>query len=514
MHSLITSKKVGIVASYLMIACNTVSSIVLVPFYLKFLGVDGYGFYQMIYSVASYILILDFGIGTTMVRFLTEYRVKNDKKGAQNFAAHCGFLILIIDIAIVIVGLILSCKIGYIYPTLTPDKIELGTKMFRLMIAVLVMTVTEHFMEGITMAYDSFSVAKLIGVFKLLVKFVLVLLFLYDGQGVESLVYVDVLSELGVLILYSLFNFGYIKFKIKLHNFDLNIFKPMATFMFAIMLQSIVAYLNNTVDKTILGIMLGETASGIYGLSMTFITMFNMIPTVILTIFLPQATKMVIQGESMEKHTQMASLLGRYQMIVCGGILSLFAVLGMDFIHLWAGENEKEIWLTALIIMIPNAIPLIQNYCLNVLDAMNKRLFRSIVLLGISGLNIVLTIVMVKEFGVLGAPISTAFSYVIGHGIVINIYYKKVIGIGIGKMWKTILSRLLPCVIVTTIITYPLNFYENINYISFAVKAVIWAAVYGLLLLLFGFNKSEKLVIKNLIDKVCLFVKNKGRVKG
>ena len=56
--------------------------------------------------------------------------------------------------------------------------------------------------------------------------------------------------------------------------------------------------------------------------------------------------------------------------------------------HIKSQENVLDIWLTALIIMIPNAIPLIQNYCLNILDAMKKRLFRSIVLLSISVLNI------------------------------------------------------------------------------------------------------------------------------
>jgi len=507
MHSIITSKKVGIVASYLMIACNTVSSIVLVPFYLKFLGVDGYGFYQMIYSVASYILILDFGIGTTMVRFLTEYRVKDDKKGAQNFAAHCGLLVLGLNTLIALLGVILSFKLGDIYPTLSSEKIELGQKMFLFMIVVLVMTVTEHYMEGITMAHDSFAISKLIGVSKLALKFVLVIVFLYAGQGVLSLIYVDVIAEFTALVLYSLYNFGYIKFKIKLHNFEPKIFKPMATFMFAIMLQSIVAYLNNTVDKTILGIMLGETASGIYGLSMTFITMFNMIPTAILTIFLPQATKMVIQGENIEKHTKMASMLGRYQMIVCGGILSAFFVVGKDFIHLWAGANEKEIWLTALIIMVPNAIPLIQNYCLNVLDAMNKRLFRSLVLLGISVLNIFLTIFMIKKLGLLGAPIATAIAYIIGHGFVINVYYKKAIGIDVFKMWKAILSRLLPCVIITTIVTYPLAFFKDVTILSFGIKCIAWCAIYGVLLLLFGLNKTEKNMMKSVFKKIRSFVK-------
>ena len=75
----------------------------------------------------------------------------------------------------------------------------------------------------------------------------------------------------------------------------------MATFMCAILLQSIVSYLNNTVDKTILGVMEGKVATGIYSLAMTFITAFNMFPTAISNIFLPQATKLVLHNSNRKR---------------------------------------------------------------------------------------------------------------------------------------------------------------------------------------------------------------------
>ena len=497
------SKKAGIILSYVMIALNALSSILLVPVYLDCLGVDGYGFYQMIYSVASYILILDFGIGTVMIRFISEYKTRKDERGAENFAAHCAMLIGCVCVAIIVIGLLLRGELASIYKSLTAEKVVLGQKMFLLMIAVLVMTVIERYYEGLIMANDSFSVAKLISIVKLGVKFGLVIVFLYGNLGVISLVYVDVIVEILALAMYIFYNQCHLKFKIKLHCFDKSLFKPMATFMAAIMLQSIVAYLNNTVDKTILGIMLGETASGIYGLSMTFITLFNMIPTVILTIFLPQATRMVVQGAPMDKHTQMATNLGRYQMVVCGGILSAFVVLGRDFISLWAGTTVNEIWLTALIIMIPNAVPLIQNYCLNVLDAMNKRMFRSATLLGLSVLNVGLTIMMIKWWGYIGAAIATAVAYVIGHGIVINIYYHKKIGINIIAMWKGILHRLFPCVLIVTVLTLPLMMWNNTGWVTFLCKCIIWGLVYVAMLFVMGLKQDEKQMCYSFVKKLC-----------
>ena len=296
--------------------------------------------------------------------------------------------------------------------------------------------------------------------------------------------------------------FAYLKYRIKFHSYNKGMVISVSSFMFAIMLQSIVAYVNNTADKTILGIMMGERASGIYGLSMTFITMFNMVPTSILTLFLPKATEMIVGGSSMKEQTSIASSIGRYQMIVCGGIISAFIVLGRDFISLWAKSYVNEIWIISLIIMIPNAVPLIQNYCLNILDAMKKRLFRSIVLLGLSVFNIILTVYLIKQIGLYGAPIATGIAYIIGHWIIINIYYKRAIGIDVLFMWKTILHKLFFVVCAVTIIVFPINFIESKASWSFlAIKTIIWIFVYAISIYKFGLNPDEKDIVDSTIRR-------------
>lgn len=80
MRSVFKSKKLAIIVSYALICTNVLSNLILTPIYLNYLGTDGYGFYQMIYAVASYILILDLGIGTTMVRFISIYKEKKIKR--------------------------------------------------------------------------------------------------------------------------------------------------------------------------------------------------------------------------------------------------------------------------------------------------------------------------------------------------------------------------------------------------------------------------------------------------
>lgn len=502
MRSVFKSKKLAIIVSYALICTNVLSNLILTPIYLNYLGTDGYGFYQMIYAVASYILILDLGIGTTMVRFISIYKEKKDKKGEEVFAFYSAVLVAIVSVFIIIVGLIVNCNLEHIYKTLTINEFELGHRMFNLMIVVLVLTVWERFLEGLSMSCELFSIAKAISLFKLLFKFVSVILFLIGNLGVLSLVYADIFSICIAIVLYLFLNIKKLHFKIKYHKGYAHVIKPMATFMCAILLQSIVSYLNNTVDKTILGVMEGKVATGIYSLAMTFITAFNMFPTAISNIFLPQATKLVLHNSNRKDLTNFVIRPGRFQFMVCGGILTGFILFGKDFITLWAKENVFEIWIISLIIMIPNLITLVENTVLTILDAKNKRMFRSIVMLGISGINIFLTIILIKLFGAIGAPIATSISYFIGYIVIMNVYYDKIINIDVVHMFKEIFKGITPCLLMAGGISLSLHILWNgVSVIKIIIEGVIFVFSYGLLLFKWGMKKDERESLQRIIRR-------------
>lgn len=503
MKSIFTSKKLAIIVSYALICTNVLSNLILTPIYLGYLGTDGYGFYQMIYAVASYILILDLGIGTTMVRFISIYKEKKDKKGEEVFAFYSAILVAIVSVFIIIVGFIVNHNLEYIYRTLSANEFQLGHKMFNLMIIVLVLTVWERFLEGLSMSYELFSIAKAVSLFKLLFKFVVVISFLIGNLGVLSLVYADILSICIAIFLYLYLNIKKLHFKIRFHKGYAYVIKPMSTFMLAILLQSIVSYLNNTVDKTILGVMEGKTATGIYSLSMTFITAFNMFPTAISNIFLPQATRLILHNSERKDLTNFVIKPGRFQFIVCGGILTGFILFGQDFITLWAKENEFEIWIISIIIMAPNMITLVENTVLTILDAKNKRMFRSIVMLGISAGNVLLTIMLIKYFGTIGAPIATAISYFIGYILIMNVYYDKVINIDVIYMFKEIFKGIAPCLLMAGGISLSIHMlWKGISLIKIIVEGLIFIFIYGVLLYKWGMKKDEKLSLQQIIRRV------------
>ena len=92
--------KSGVMLSYVNLALSSIIPIIYTPIMLQMLGQSEYGLYSLANSVVGYLSLLSFGIGSTVVRYLTKYRAQGDKEGEQRmlglFTAIYGVLTLVV----------------------------------------------------------------------------------------------------------------------------------------------------------------------------------------------------------------------------------------------------------------------------------------------------------------------------------------------------------------------------------------------------------------------------------
>jgi O-antigen/teichoic acid export membrane protein len=493
-----TSKKKAITLAYLALILNTLSSIFLTPFLLKRMGADGYGLYQMVYSIANYILILDLGISTVMVRYISEYSALNDRQGEENFAAHMGILTLIITIVVIILGSIMVSSVENIYTNLTEKEYSLSRQMIVMMTAQFGITIIDHYFQGIILAYERFVFIRVFNIIKIALSFTLTIIFVSIGMGAIGVVFANLIIMIAILLVDISYVHSIIKFKICFHKWEYTIIRPAFGLMLAMLLQSIINHVNSSVDKIILGIMTTKIEVAIYSIAATIITMYNLIPTTISGFFQPTVTKMIINDATKSDLTDLVIRVGRWQFMIVGAILCGFVLFGKDFIILWTGNSMIKAWYIALIIMVPNMIPLVQSVCLSILNGYDKRLYRSLILVFITIINIILTILLIKMVGPIGAPIGTGISYFIGHGILLNIYYAKVIKLQIKRMFHEIFRRTWICLILSTLICYPFVFWSSTAVAVFFLKVLAFCILYGALLYIYGWNNQEKKEVVNI----------------
>lgn len=77
--------KKGAFLNYATIFLTNVVGILLTPFILRYIGASQYGIYITIGALVGTISLLDFGLNSTIVRFVAKYRQRKIKRVKKTF---------------------------------------------------------------------------------------------------------------------------------------------------------------------------------------------------------------------------------------------------------------------------------------------------------------------------------------------------------------------------------------------------------------------------------------------
>jgi O-antigen/teichoic acid export membrane protein len=255
-------------------------------------------------------------------------------------------------------------------------------------------------------------------------------------------------------------------------------------------------------DKVLIGAMLGSAAVAVYNIGGTFTAMLQNMALSISGVFSPRVNIMVANNESNDALSELLIRIGRLQYLLISLILSGYIVFGQDFIRLWAGPEYSDAYYVALLTMIPLSVPLIQNIAFAILMARNKHQFRSIMYAIVAVINLVSTWLVLPYFGIIGAAVCTAAAFVLGNGIIMNIYYYRVTGLDIPKFWGNILKMSIVPAIMIALGLVLLNTVLPVSSLwVFLGYAAGFTVIFCLLSWLVSMNRYEKDLILSILRK-------------
>ena len=135
-----------------------------------------------------------------------------------------------------------------------------------------------------------------------------------------------------------------------------------------------------------------------------------------------------------------------------------------------------------------------------------KHKFRSIIYAIIAVVNVISTYMAIPKYGIIGAAVCTAIAYVIGNGIIMNIYYYKVTKLDIPKFWLNIAKISVVPVIFSIAGLYIVNKILIINSIKlFLIEVIAYSVLYIVCIWLTSMNQYEKSIFYDMIK----FIKKK-----
>lgn len=501
-----TKRNIGMTLSYANTFLNMITGLFLSSFLLRQLGDTEYGVYQTVASFANYLVLLEFGTGTVMARNLSVCRSNGDTKlQIEKNISTIWSITNILAVLIAAVSVVFYISFDTIYASsLTPEQISLGKNIFIFITVYLLASFYIQTLNGVMLAHEDYTYASGTSIVRIIARTLILTVLLLNWKHGIIIAIVD--ACLGISL--ALFGYTYAvrKFKIRIdfRNFDKLILKSSLPLCLAIFLQAIINQANSNVGKFILGISVGPEDVSLYSVGLYVYSIFSSLSTIPLSLYVPQVTKDVISGKRDKELTDSLVQPSRLMVIVSGSVLFGFVAAGRQFVEIVYGTQYMLAWSIALILIVPMFINMTIGIVINVLDAMNKRLSRSVILMISTALNIVLTILLIGRVGVIGAAISTGVSMIL-QVLLLSIYYSKRINIKVAYLFYRAYKGILSYQMIGAIVGYLVGRIIPNVYFSFVVSGMTYILIAFGGFLLFGKNDKEK----QMIDKVCSKFKRK-----
>lgn len=500
--------KAGAVLSYVSMGLGYLVSIIFTPIMIRLLGQNDYGLYNLVSSVVSYLSVLNFGFGSAYIRYYSLYKVYEDKENIAKLNGMFLIIYFILGLVAVLAGILLAINTDLIFGAkLSTSELKKAKVLLIILVINLSISFPNIVFNSFIIANEKFIFQNMMQMIKILGNPFLVLPALLIGYGSVGMVIATTILNAIVEIINAIYCIKKLNMNFMFSNFDIRLMKEMTIFSSYIFINLVIDQINWNVDKFVLGRFHGTVSVAIYGVASQLNNYYIAISTAISNVFIPRVHKMVVSSEDNIELTKLFTKIGRVQLIILALISSGLIFFGKPFINLWAGNNYKESYPIALLLILPVTVPLIQNIGIEIQRAKNLHKFRSLVYFFIALANLTVSIPLASKYGGIGAALGTALSLIIGNGFVMNWYYKEKVGLDIKYFWKQILRitpAFIPPFLFGILIINYINQYKLLNFIGFGILYVI---IYCLSMFFLGMNTYEKELIIKPIRKLFKIIK-------
>lgn len=510
------NRKIGVIYSYLLMLVEIVSAMLFTPFLIRSLGQSEYGVYQLVVSITAYLTLLDLGVGNAVVRYMAKYRAENDKQKQEKFLGIATLFYGIIALIVLIIGAVLMV----IFPTvfakgLSAEEIGIGRKLlFVTILSVSFMLGTSGFANTLT-AYERFSFAKGLSILLTVLKIVVSVLVLKLGAGSLGVVIVYFITTVIIRGTCAIYVFVKLKLKPCFKNLEFGFVKEIFAFSAFVFLQMVAVQINSMTDSVLLGALAkgAATTIAVYGVGAQIIQYFKTVGGHFNGVLMAGVVRLVESGANAKALQDEMVRIGRIVFMMLGMVFAVFVVNGEDFMVLWAGDGYQQSYMVAVAIMVPTMFTLVQAIGNQILWAMNKHRMQAIIQIVSAVLNIILTAFLIKWNPLVGAVIGSVIALTVGDVFSMNFMFKKEIGISLLGYYKCLCKGILPSLLLSAAagLLFDLIGLSKHGWLGFVVNCGVMVAVYGIFMLWFGMNSSEKRMIFNIFHKI---LKKLHLVKG
>jgi O-antigen/teichoic acid export membrane protein len=428
---------INVAMNWVAMATGMVVPFFLAPFVVRHLGPLAYGVWILAVSTAAYLNLLDMGLRSAIIRFVS----KNTTTGQITEAQKAIRAALWVRLCIAVVVALLSVALAVAFPHLfkLPHDLQRAGQITVLLCALgVAMSLVSGVFGAVLSGINRFDVLSSITVAQTLARAVGYILILRGGHGLVALAY----WEFAIVLLAGLLTWGaalkiYPPCRLRLSRPDIATLKTIWSYSLKTFIIIIAVQIVFYTDNLVVGAFISVGAVIFYSIAGSLAMYSGQVSTAMGATFIPMASGLDAAGQA--KNLQ--RLLLRGTQAALGLMLPIgitLLVRGKTFIGLWMGPQYSQTSGTILqILLISQFFTIANSTAGQIAYGVDKH--KSVAKWAAieAVLNLGLSIVLAKTTGLYGVAWGTSISQALIHLIFWPRYVRRELGVPIRTfLWE------------------------------------------------------------------------------
>ena len=398
-------------SSWFSLGINILVGIFLSPFILHRLGDTAYGIWILIFSITGYYGLFDLGIRSSVVRYVSTYTATNDEDGLARLINTSLATYTSIGAAAMIVTLACSVFVDKIF-RIPADFLSVARVLFLMVGVAVALGFPAGIFGGILEGLQRFYFVNLTNVISTLLRAALIVLALHKGYGLLTVALITVVLPLISSLARAVIALRVLPVPFGWRYVDRNAFREIANYSAVSFILMIGYKLRYKTDEIVIGTFLSVTAITYFSIGDRLLDYAAELVGSLAQIFVPMAGQSHAKGDINRLRTIWIAGNRACAMIIFP-IVTLLIILGKSVITAWVGAKYvSQSYPVLVVLAVPMMFTLAQGASVRTLYGMAKHRPLAIVTLMESVANLILSIVLIRPFGIIGDAFGTAIPLV------------------------------------------------------------------------------------------------------
>jgi O-antigen/teichoic acid export membrane protein len=481
----------NISSSWFGLATNLVVGFLLSPFILHHLGDDAFGLWVLVFSLTGYYGLFDFGIRSSIVRYVAQFKATGEKDNLNRFinTSLCtyggtGLVLLMVTIG----G---SFYVDSLFRI--PAALHWDAKVLFLVVGTAValgfpLSVFAGVLEGL----QKFNWLSLTQAGYNVARAVLIVVALKRGGGLLTIALISMILNLCTYAVYFAVVQRELAVRFALRYVDRASFRKMVSYGSITFVATIASQLRFYSDATVIGIFIGSAAITYFSIGWKLVAYSSNVTQSMAQIFTPMSSQFNATGDT-ERLRRILVMGNRACALIVLPISAALIILGKSVIEVWVGAKYVPIAYTVLVLLIVSeSTQMAQSASGKILFGMARHRTAAFVWLAEAVVNLILSIVLLHYYGVIGVAIGTTIPQLCTNLFFLPEHLCRVLGMRLRTfVSQTYLAPALLCAPLIGALLLMQHFFVAHTYLELAAQAAVGGLVYGVGLLWFLLTKEQ-----------------------